>query len=156
MARPLTTAALNEINSVHSEAVWIWLLTIASPEIETVRVCNNNEDILSLGIPYLPYPFAIVLNTDDGDRFAQIQLTIENIDRAFVDLMITTQDALTLSLLLVDAKNPDSIEIEVPNMTLRNVSFDQDLLRGTLIIDDLLNSRYPRDTMDSAQYPGLY
>lgn len=156
MPRSISPTAIQEINAVHSGEVWVWLMEIIHIDITTIFVCNNNVSVTSNAQLYEAYPFDIVLNTDDGRRFPTIQLQIENIDRSLVDEILLVSSALTVNLKLVMASNPNIVEIEVPNMTLKGVSFDESKISGELVIDDILNARYPRDTMDSEQYAGLY
>ena len=155
MPRGLSKTALNEINALSTGEAFLFLMTIVH-DSGTVRVVNNNEDVLSRGNIFTAYPFAIVLNADDEDTLPVIQLSIDNVDRLLVEAVRAAQTAPIVQLELILSSFPDIVEISIPDMALRNVSYNAITMTGTLYVGDILNQRYPEGSVTPQLYGGLF
>jgi hypothetical protein len=156
MARALSPTALAAINAPECEEVFLWLMKIRNDEIVDINVVNNTEDITSNGEVYTAFGFGIILSEDDGERLPEVRLTIDNVDRMLIDEIRGVSTPLIVDLSLVLASNPDNVEMEFPKMTLRRVSYNETLITGTLVVAEILASRFPADKMSPLDYPGLY
>lgn len=156
MPRNISPTAKQQMNDVHSDAVFLWLLTLENQDIAPIYVVNNNVDITSNAQLFTAYPFALILFDSDGDKMPTMKLQIDNIDRAFLELIIATTSEISVKADLIEASQPDIIEMTVDGMTLQHVQASATSITGTLVIQNILNTRYPRDTMTRDQYSGLY
>ena len=157
--RQLSTAALNSMfDGTESEAVWLVLLHVDHPTLTLpFRLVANTEDITSNGEGFAAYPFEITLAPDDGTKLPEVQLTIDNVDRTLVEIIRTLQTPPAIKIQVVLAQQPNTVEIEISNMVLREVSYNAYSITGTLYADDILNARFPEGTMSKASgYFGLF
>ena len=156
MPRNISPTAKQKMNDVHSDAVFLWLLTLQNQDIAPIFVVNNNENITSNGQEFIAYPFELVLFDSDGDKLPTMRLSIDNVDRDFLELIIGTTSEITVTADLIEASQPDVIEMSVEGMSLQHVNATANTISGTLVIQNILNTRYPRDVMSRDQYSGLY
>ena len=161
MPRLLSTNAIKEINLLNSSEAWLWLMTLTDPDkpldaTNPQLFVNNNVSIISRLKTYIPFAFAVDMFIDDGDRIPTMGLTVDNVTRELIDEIRLITSPLQVDLELVAASNPDLVEISVPRMTLRDISYTGVSLTGTLMLDDVLNQRFPAERVDPQQYGGLF
>ena len=117
---------------------------------------NNTESVIHETIEYIAYPFSVILAEDDGEKLPKVRLTIDNVDRALVETIRSISDSPSINIKLVLASQPNTVELEIDGLILREVEYDAFTITGTLYADDLLSSRFPRDTISKAGgYEGL-
>jgi hypothetical protein len=145
MPRKISVDALREINSLSSGAAWVWLMKVTNPDDPGTPqyFVNNNVNVTSQGQEYIALAFNVELYIDDGDRLPTMNITLDNVTREFIDEVRTISTPLQIDLSIVNAESPDTVELSVPRMTLRNVSYDAQSITGILMLDDVLNQRFP-------------
>lgn len=139
MARVFSTAGTASINAQFTDEVWLTLLTINAPELDApLRFVNNNESLESRGEVYLAFPFDIEFPGQDEENPGEARLVIDNIDRSIVNFVrsISTPPSITIEVVL--ASSPDTVEAAFANMTLRNVSYDAKTVSGLLKFEDIV------------------
>ena len=158
MPRSLSSTAVSSSLALETGEVWLLLLTIDHADLATpFYLVNNTESITSNLIEYIAYPFQIIMSPDDGEHLPKVQLTIDNVDRALVETIRSITDSPTVNIKLVLASQPDTVELEISDLILREVEYDAFTITGTLYADDILNSRYPEGTISlSSGYLGLF
>lgn len=155
MPRTLSAAAVASLNAQESGEVWLVLLTISNPGITTIRVVNNTEDIVSRGNTYQAFPFEIELPGQDPDTPASARLRIDNVDKRIVEAVrsITTPPQVTIEVVL--ASQPDTVEIAYSNLTLRSAEYDVDSVRGELTFESIFSEPVTL-TITPNRFPGLF
>ena len=99
-----------QVSEQHSGDALFWLLTITSPELpEPLYLVNNNEPVVSLRIPYEPFPFEVILPPDDGGKPQNLVLKTYNLSSEFMDLIRQPIEPPKVQIDLVSSKNPDFI-----------------------------------------------
>ena len=139
MPRVFTTAGTASINAQSTDEVWLTLLTIDSDELAApLRFVNNNESLSSRGNVYMAFPFDIEFPGQDEENPGEARLVIDNIDGSIVNFIrnIVTPPAVTIEVVL--ASTPNSVEAAFANMTLRNVSYDAKTVSGLLKFEDIV------------------
>lgn len=121
---------------------------LASP----LRFVNNTENITSGGDEYLAAGFDIKLPDDDGHT----TISVCNIDRVMVQTIRSISSRPTITLSVVLASDPDTVELGPYVMELADVVFDAFVITGTLTFDDFLDEPYPGDKFTPGQFPGLF
>lgn len=154
----LSSTAMQSAQALETSEVWLLLMEIDHADLATpFYLVNNTEAITHDGQSYTAYPFTVVLSQDDGQHLPKVQLTIDNVDRTLIETVRTISDSPSVNIKLVLASQPDTIEIEISDLILREVEYDAFTISGTLYADDILNSRYPRDKISlAAGYNGLF
>lgn len=117
--------ATQEAFAEASGEVWLVLLTIAHADLpETLRFVNNNEAITSNGENFIAYPFQFI-EPDYGENGAGIgRIRIDNIDREIANTIRTLQTAPTITVQVILASDPNTIERELSGMIMPSASWD--------------------------------
>ena len=140
----------------YSEVAWLALLTITAPGEPPLYVVNNSEPIVSRGITFAPYPFSIVLPTDDTESLPSVRLTIANLDAAIVQYVRQAPEPPSIVVEVVRSQYPDVVEKSLSFLRLGSVSYDAMQLTGTLNVDNFLTQRFPAEGFVPSLYPGLF
>jgi hypothetical protein len=106
--------------------VWLVLLTIEHADLaEPLRFVNNTENITSNGDAFLAFPFDYVA-PDEGNEGAGIgRIRIDNVDRQIAQTIRELQTAPTVTVQIVLASDPDTIERELGDLVLASASWDK-------------------------------
>jgi len=133
--------------------VFLKLLTIEHDDLASpIRVVDNTENIESNGETYLAAGFDVKLPDDDG----RTTLSVCNVDRVMVQAIRSIDSSPTISLSVIMASDPDTIEVGPFVMQLVDVGYDAFTISGTLSFDDFLIEPYPGDTFSPGQFKGLF
>lgn len=156
MSRTLSTVAKQAIFSQETAEVFLLLLDIAHASIPTIRVVNNQENITSGGEEYLAFPFEITLPDEKEESLGQMKLSIDNVDRAIVQAVRTLTSPPTITLTVVLASQPDTVEASFDGFVLRGVTYNALVVEGNLMLEDVLNEPYPQDSFTPNLFAGLF
>jgi len=155
--RPLSLAARQAIFAQETAEVFLVLLTIAGVGIPLpLRFVNNGDDVVSRGNTYLAYPFQISLPDEREDSPAQVSLSIDNIDQGIVTAVRGLTEPPSITLEVVLASSPDTVEAGPFDFALRGVEYDAMRVQGTLAFEDFLGEGYPADSFDPTRFGGLF
>jgi len=164
----LTTEAVQSAQSRTTDEAWLWLMTVSHDDLDApFYLVNNTEPVTSNYQEYQKYPFEIVLSDDDGESLPKVKLKIDNIgdveidgeivERPIIAAIRSLSDSPEINLKLVMSGYPDDVQYEITDLVLREVDYDAFSITGTLYADDILNSRFPADTISLAGgYLGLF
>jgi len=156
MARALSTPAIASQNAEATGEAWLLLLTIVHTELAVpIRVVGNNENITSGGELFVAWDFEIVLPGEDPDNPDTARLSIGNIDPLIIRTLreISSPPSLTIQVVLASA--PDTIEIEFAGLVLRNASYDAGTISGDLSFEEILTEPVAT-TLTPAMFPGMF
>lgn len=156
MARTLSSTALASIHAQETGEVWLVLLTISHASLPSpIRVVNNNEDITSRGNIYQAFPFDIVLPGEDPDGITKAMLRFDNVERTAITAIrgLTSPPSVTIEVILASA--PDTVEISFEGLTVRNVTYDAVQIEGELHFESLWTEPITL-TMTPSRFPGLF
>ena len=133
------------------------LLTIDHADLaEPIRVVNNTEDVTVGADTYIAFPFEIELPGEAEDQLPKARLRIDNVDRQIVDAVRTVSGTPDVTLEIVLASDPTVTEMGPFEMQLRSADYDALVVSGDLVVEDVLNIRYPGDRFTPASHPGLF
>lgn len=147
---------IRHLQEVSSPVAWLFLLKIQTPDNPPLYLVNNNQEFISQGITYLPYPFQIILPEDTGDKLPMVTLSISNIDGSIIDAIRGFSQAPEISVKLVSSAYPDLVEKELNYLKLRNVSYDALNVTGQLETVNVLSRRFPEGTYDPVHFPAIF
>lgn len=156
MPRTVSSTLKASVFAQNTEQVYLALLVISHADITTLRFVCNTEDVTSGGNVYTAYPFDIRLPQERDDQPPQMPIIIDNVDRAIVDEIRTLTSAPDITLTMVLASSPNTLEYGPVEATLRNVKWDLGTITGDLQAEDLLNEPYPGYAFTPQTTPGLF
>ena len=153
MTTDLTTSAFAQ----ETDEVWLVLVTIDHADLsQPIRVVNNTEDVTSGGDTYVAFPFDITLPDAREDAPPRARLVIDNVSREIAEAIRTISSAPSVTLEVIRAADPDTIEISWPFFKLRNVKWDVGKVSGDLTLEDFTSEPYPAGIFSPASFPGLF
>ncbi len=158
MSRTLSSALEAAVYSRESSKVALFLLEITHADLPApIRVVCNHTAITSGGNVYSPYYFEIQLPDDTEEVISgTVKLVIDNTDRAIVEAIRSIDTPATVNLYLVAADTPDTVEISLTGMKLRNVSYDFANVSGDLVYEERLSNQIPQHRCTPNLVPGIY
>jgi hypothetical protein len=159
MSSPLSLRALIAIYAQQTNDVIVPLLTIEHPELEpedTLYFALNTENVISRGIPFLAFPFDIIVPDDSDDAPPQAILTVSNLDRQMTDFleMSITPPTITIEIILIDT--PDIIERSWSGLTLRVVKYNRENISGALTYEKMDSEGFPKGIFSPTHFPGMF
>ncbi len=156
MSRMVQPENQRDIQATSSSAAWLFLLTVEAKGKPPLYLVNNNEVLVSNGIEYQPFPFALKLPDDTGERLPKIQLNISNISNEIIEAIRAESTPPTLSIDLVSSAFPDIVEKRLDFLTLRSVTYDANSITADLEVSNVMSSGFPAEVYDPVHYPGLF
>jgi len=157
MPRTVSAAARIALQAPSTGEAFIPLVTIThAPTNDVFRVCANTEKIVSRGQVFTPHAFTITLPVESGEELGSVEFQLDNTTLLLVDMLRRITEPAAFLLEIVLASSPDSPEYTIADLLLREVSWDASAITGRLLLDDVLNQRFPRDVYDPIQFPGLF
>lgn len=152
------SAALRQaVMQQHGDTPFLTLLVLSSPDLASdIHLVNNREEVTSNGTAYQPYAFTVALPSDEEGKVTSVQLVIDNVDRAIVEAARTTNAPVTVSISVVLADNPDTVEVGPYDFILRSVSYTQETVSGQLVYQERLEREFPQHRMTARLVPGLF
>lgn len=156
--RTFSQPAYVSLMSRITDEVWLAFLDIHIDAETYYVVANSKVPVVSNGQEYTPYPFDVLLPTESTESIEQVQITIDNVDRMFVDALRAAVSPLNFTLRFALASQPDVIELELANLESQLVDFDARKITATLSIADVWNAKFPSvgPIYDPSQCPGLF
>ena len=156
MSRTLSAGASAGVNAQQTGEVFHTLLTVENSGGPPIRMTDNSEDVVSRGKTFIAYPFALELPSDAAGHISEARLAIDNVARALVDEVRSLTEPLVLTIEVVTATTPDTVELELIDYTLKNVTYDVMTISGTLTQENFLSEPYPKDILSAATFPGQF
>lgn len=158
MPRVLSSAAARSILAEDTAEVWLCLLTITHPDMETIRIVNNTEAVTRGSVTFQPYSFEASMPDDTDDAAPNVALRIDNVDRDITRQIKSLQGPRPqVRLEVVLASQPSQVEMGPFNFTALQV--DWDLMELGVQIgyqEDFLNQGVPAQTYTPSNSPGLF
>ena len=139
-----------------TDGIWLILLTISHADLtDDIRVVHNPVAIMSRGMNFVGFAFELSLPIDSPDRAPVAELRIDNVSQEIAQAVRSISSAPTVTIEVIQAAVPDTVELTLDGFRLRNVNWDADSVRGTLVLDDVATEPYPAGIFSPAGFPGL-
>lgn len=155
--RPVTQAFLRAVRARETEEVFLLLLTLNHADLaQPIRVVDNTQDVVSGGNAFVAYPFEIDLPEDTGERPARARIRIDNVDRQLVATLRSAATPPAVTIEVVMASAPDTVEASFAGMSLVEAGYDVLTITGELTFEDVLNEPFPGVYFTPANFPGMF
>lgn len=119
---PLSQAALQAALGQYSAAVFLECLTVEHPDITTLRVVNDTQDLVRSAGTFIGFPFTVKLHAQSDQQVAQADVTFDAVDQRIVTALRglgSPRPTITYEVVLSDTPNT----VEVGPMEFEIVSF---------------------------------
>lgn len=140
-----------------TDEVFLILLTIAHDDISpSIRVVNNNEEITSNGNLFTAFPFEIELPDSKENSAPRARLSIDNVSREIAEAIRTITTVATITIEIIRAADPDTIEITWAPFNLRNVKWDMFRVSGDLVAEEIELEPFPVGQFTPGNFSALF
>lgn len=138
--------------------VFIPLLRIEHPSLGApILLAHNTESVVRTDGTYLPYPFQINLPVQSDEEIPQVTLTVDNTDLSVNDKIRTLIGEPSVTLMVVLASSPDTVEAGPFAMKLANATATAETITGTLGQEqDIFSQQVPGQQFMPGNSPGLF
>lgn len=139
--------------------VFITLLKIDHASFANpILLAYNTEPVVRADGTYQPYPFQVNLPDQDEDSLPQVTVTVDNVDLTVNDAIRTlTGDPPTVTMMVVLADSPDTVEAGPFIYSLQNAQADAQTIQGALGFEsDIFSQQVPSQTYTPVSSPGLF
>lgn len=144
------------------------LLTLTHADLAApIRVSTDNaatftvdgvtvRGTISNGENYTYLPMGFQLPDDSEESISEARIQMDNIDRAILASIRSISSAPSVTIQLVLASQPDTIEATFNNFALADVQADPLTISGRLTLGNFLGEPYPGGSMNPSNFPGMF
>lgn len=156
---PLSNELSNEVKAEmfaqESTDPFLTLVTLSNATF-TLRLVNNSRDILSNGSNFTALPMKIRLPMDDGESAREFVIEFDNISLELIESLRTVTDEISVTIQLVLASAPDTIQIEHSDLIMRTITYDARKISAKIILDNFLSAEITSERYTPTNFPGLF
>lgn len=154
--RVLSSAALTAVLEGATDEVFLVLLTIDHTDLAApIRVVNDFANLTSRGNLFVGLPFDLELPAQTPDQPGELRITVDNVDRMIVESVRVISSPATVTLEVVLASSPDTVELSYSALTLRDVGYDAYRVTGVARFEDVTIEPIA-ESITAFRFPGLY
>ncbi|MEC8919181.1 MAG: DUF1833 family protein [Pseudomonadota bacterium] len=158
--RSISAEGLRDLFAEHTASAMFALVTFYSDdETRYVGVVNNLENVTHNGVEYIGLPFEFELPSNDDEQVPQLTMTIDNVDRALVDLVrsVTEAPPVIVEIIRVTQGGITATELGPMDFSLLNA----DITAGSVSLqigytNDILNSPATGDIFNPGTAPAMF
>lgn len=156
--RQISATAMQAVLAQRTEEVFVPCLNINHPTFANpIRLAMNTEPVVRADGTYQPYAFQINLPDQRDDQLPQVTLTVDNTDLQVNNAIRTLQGPPTVTMDVVMASSPDTVEIGPFNYNLTSATADANTIQGVLgFEDDVFSQQVPAQLYTPTNSPGLF
>lgn len=159
MPRTLPTEIVQAMTAEATDALFLFLLTIEHEAIDTVRIVNNTEAVVSDGVTFEAFPFAVILPPDDEDAPPVFQVSVANITLEVTETVrriAGLDDTATATVALVEFSDPDTVLAQWSDFDVTEPRYTSETVSFFLAPRIFLTQEIPGDAMTPARFPGIH
>lgn len=156
--REVSAQALQALLAQDTPEVFIPLLAITHPDLPApIKLAFNTETVHRADGDYLPYPFTINLPAQSDQGPPQVSITVDNTDLAVNDAIRNLKGPPQVTMMVVLASSPDTIEAGPFVYALQSAQADAQTIGGTLgFEDDIWAQATPSQSYQPGNSAGLF
>lgn len=156
--RQVSPAALQAMFAQQTAEVFIPCLVIDHPSFAApIRLAYDTAALVRAAGTYLPFAFEVTLPDQRDDQLPQVKITIDNTDLSVAQAIRSISGQPTVTLDVVLASQPDTIEAGPFYFVLSDAQADANTITGTLAYEeDIFSQQVPGQTYLPTNSPGMY
>lgn len=153
----VTPDTLRGLLAQETDRLLLTALTIEHASLAApIRLVSDRVNMTRTAGTFIAFPFEIVLPDQRDDQLPMVELRLDNVDRAISAAIDALESEPTVTLEVVPAAAPNTLDAGPFVLTLRNVTYDALTIRGQLGFEDTLNEPFPEGTFTPKDFPGLF
>lgn len=153
----LSSDAVIQVSENHSEEALLWLMTIESDELDApLYLVNNNEEIVSNGITYEPFPFEVTLPPDDGGKPQNLVLKTYNLAPELMDVIRQPIEPPRVQIDLVSTADLNFVEKSIGFLSVASVTYDALEVTFQLSAGGWAGRKTLNNIYNQAEFPALF
>lgn len=166
MSRAVSNTLKAAVFEQETSEAFIILIKIEHDDLaEDILISSDPTETLTTGVKgttsnsleYVQLPFQLTLQEQTENLLARAKLTIDNIDRSIITAIRTaTNNPPIVTISIVLASDPDTVEISIPNLRLNNIKATASTVEGELQPQIIQGEQFPIDTFNQADFPGVF
>lgn len=144
----------------------IILITITHADLaEDINVSSDPTEVLGSGLrgtisngtEYTQFPFELVLQEQSENLLTRAKLRIDNVTRDIINAIRTARnDPPEVQIQVVLASDPDTVEINMTDLQLNNISATALSVEGELQPKIVQGEKFPKNTINQADFPAVF
>lgn len=156
--RQVSPTALQAMLAQDTAEVFVPILRIEHPDLPSqILLAYNTETVTRADGDYLPYAFQVNLPAQLDEEIPTVQLTVDNTDLMVNDKIRSLVGKPTVTLSVVLASSPDTVEAGPFVMSLQTAHADANTIQGALgYEDDVFAQLVPGGNYLPSNSPGLF
>lgn len=155
--RQLSGPAVRAVLSRETEKVFVCLMKIEHPDIDTIRICSDTAQVVRSDGTYLPYPFELILPHESETEIPRASVRLDNVSREIAHKLVAIQGKPKVTFMLVLADSPETVEYGPCEFRLADANWDHMVIGATLALyEDVFNQQVPSQTYLPSNSPGLF
>lgn len=154
--RSLSNNALAQLFAQESDDPFLLLVTLQHSSFGTLRLVNNVVDITSRSNVYSAFPMKITLPTDDGESLREVQIEFDNVSLELIQEIRSVTDYIAVTIEMILASDPNSVEIEMGELKIKDLTYNKTSIKAKLFMDDFLNTEMTGEKYTPTNFPGLF
>ncbi|NUN53025.1 MAG: DUF1833 family protein [Planctomycetaceae bacterium] len=157
MGRSLSSAAWAALAGQQTGEVFLLLAVLDHADLPApLRVVANTEDVVSGGNTYTAYPFLVHLPQEREEEPVRVTLSICNVSKAIVDALRGLSSGPSVTLSVVLASSPSTVEAGPFELTLKDAAYDVLTVQGALGYEEVLDAPDLEDDYSPASFPAIF
>jgi len=157
MTRNLSTAALASINAESTAEVWLPMVVLTHDDWpDPIRLVSNTEAITHQGAVYAPFPFDMTLPDENAEQTSVVEWVAANASNELLEQFRRVNGPINGAVFWIMASTPDQIEVGPFELQLRGFEYDSKQIKGSLVVEPVLDAVFGHRAMDGAHAPGLF
>ena len=143
---------------IKDEVGHVELLEVTNPSFsEPMRICNDVQDFVSQGVPYIGLPFGFTLPEDQSGSAPRMQLTLDNVGRGITDELERLQPGTTtMAKLIVVARDTPDVHEHVYWLPMAGVTVSGAKAQATCSVDTLMRQSSCKLVANPFTLPGIF
>ncbi len=155
--RDLSTKLKKEIFSEVSADPFLLLIRLNHESWEDkIYIVNNNEPIISQGKEYIPFPVNVKLPPDDENSERSIEITFDNVGLDYIAKFRSVSTPIKAEMEMILASEPDEVQVDIGQMVVMDINYNQSTIQARLLMDDFLNSELYSERYTPINFRGLF
>jgi hypothetical protein len=151
-----TAAQVAQLLSPQSADVALALLTISGTGMDTVRLVNNTEDVVSNGETFSAFPFEVEIPSEQPDKPQRVTLRLCAVDRQLIAQIRAASGCPDVQLDVVLASDPDTSLRAPYQLKLRQAGYEALVVEAELGYEEILQEKWPKWIFTTSEWPGLH